>query len=118
MAWDEENYGREYDLDEFNLVAVDDFNFGAMENKGLNIFNSRFILADSESATDGDYDQIAAAVAHESFHNWSGNRVTCRDRFNLGLSEGLTERTCKGYGKRASVWVDPGGSRRMNKNKK
>src|SRR3546814_8161743 len=90
MSWDEENYVREYDLDEFNLVAVDEFNFGAMEKKGLNIFNSRFILADSESATDGDYDQIAAAVAHEYFHNWSGNRVTCRDWFNLGLKEGLT----------------------------
>src|SRR3546814_19967565 len=90
MAWDEENYGREYDLDEFNLVAVDDFNFGALENKGLNIFNSRFILADSESATDGDYDQIAAAVAPEDFHNWSGNPVTSRDCFILGTRDVLT----------------------------
>src|SRR3546814_18319439 len=89
MAWDEENYGREYDLDEFNLVAVDDFNFGAMANKGLNIFHSRFLLADSESATDGDYDHIAAAVAHEHFHNWSGTRVTCRAWFTPGLTEGL-----------------------------
>ncbi|MBN9940409.1 hypothetical protein JND29_15110, partial [Listeria monocytogenes] len=81
MAWDEETYGREYDLDVFNIVAVDDFNFGAMENKGLNIFNSRYILADPDTATDYDYDGIAAVVAHEYFHNWSGNRVTCRDWF-------------------------------------
>ena len=90
MAWDERVYGREYDLDVFNIVAVDDFNFGAMENKGLNIFNSRYILADPETATDYDYDAIAAVVAHEYFHNWSGNRVTCRDWFQLSLKEGFT----------------------------
>ena len=90
MAWDEKVYGREYDLDVFNIVAVDDFNFGAMENKGLNIFNSRYILADADTATDYDYDAIAAVVAHEYFHNWSGNRVTCRDWFQLSLKEGFT----------------------------
>ena len=90
MAWDEEVYGREYDLDLFNIVAVDDFNLGAMENKGLNIFNSRYILADQETATDADFDAIAAVVAHEYFHNWSGNRVTCRDWFQLSLKEGFT----------------------------
>ena len=90
MAWDERVYGREYDLDVFNIVAVDDFNFGAMENKGLNIFNSRYILADPDTATDYDYDAIAAVVAHEYFHNWSGNRVTCRDWFQLSLKEGFT----------------------------
>ena len=90
MAWDERVYGREYDLDVFNIVAVDDFNFGAMENKGLNIFNSRYILADPDTATDLDYDAIAAVVAHEYFHNWSGNRVTCRDWFQLSLKEGFT----------------------------
>uniref|UniRef100_UPI0035C9A6C7 aminopeptidase N n=1 Tax=uncultured Sphingomonas sp. TaxID=158754 RepID=UPI0035C9A6C7 len=90
MAWDERVYGREYDLDVFNIVAVDDFNFGAMENKGLNIFNSRYILADPDTATDADYDAIAAVVAHEYFHNWSGNRVTCRDWFQLSLKEGFT----------------------------
>lgn len=90
MAWDEQRYGREYDLGEFNIVAVDDFNFGAMENKGLNIFNSRYILADPDTATDYDYDAIAAVVAHEYFHNWSGNRVTCRDWFQLSLKEGFT----------------------------
>jgi aminopeptidase N len=90
MAWDETAYGREYDLDVFNIVAVDDFNFGAMENKGLNIFNSRYILADPETATDLDYDGILAVVAHEYFHNWSGNRVTCRDWFQLSLKEGFT----------------------------
>ncbi len=90
MAWDERVYGREYDLDVFNIVAVDDFNFGAMENKGLNIFNSRYILADPDTATDVDYDGIAAVVAHEYFHNWSGNRVTCRDWFQLSLKEGFT----------------------------
>jgi aminopeptidase N len=90
MRWDETNYGREYDLDVFNIVAVDDFNFGAMENKGLNIFNSRYILADPDTATDYDYDGIAAVVAHEYFHNWSGNRVTCRDWFQLSLKEGFT----------------------------
>jgi aminopeptidase N len=90
MTWDEETYGREYDLDRFNIVAVDDFNFGAMENKGLNIFNSRFILADTDTATDADFDNIAGVVAHEYFHNWSGNRVTCRDWFQLSLKEGFT----------------------------
>jgi len=90
MAWDERAYGREYDLGAFNIVAVADFNFGAMENKGLNIFNSRYILADPETATDADYDGIAAVVAHEYFHNWSGNRVTCRDWFQLSLKEGFT----------------------------
>jgi len=90
MAWDEQVYGREYDLDVFNIVAVDDFNFGAMENKGLNIFNSRYVLADPDTATDYDFDAIAAVVAHEYFHNWSGNRVTCRDWFQLSLKEGFT----------------------------
>lgn len=90
MAWDERVYGREYDLDVFNIVAVADFNFGAMENKGLNIFNSRYILADPETATDVDFDGIEAVVAHEYFHNWSGNRVTCRDWFQLSLKEGFT----------------------------
>jgi aminopeptidase N len=90
MKWDEEVYGREYDLDVFNIVAVADFNFGAMENKGLNIFNSRYILADPDTATDADYDAIAGVVAHEYFHNWSGNRVTCRDWFQLSLKEGFT----------------------------
>jgi aminopeptidase N len=90
MAWDERVYGREYDLDVFNIVAVADFNFGAMENKGLNIFNSRYVLADPETATDPDYDAIEAVVAHEYFHNWSGDRVTCRDWFQLSLKEGFT----------------------------
>ena len=90
MAWDERVYGREYDLDLFNIVAVDDFNFGAMENKGLNIFNSRYIMADTQTATDGDFDAIAGVVAHEYFHNWSGDRVTCRDWFQLSLKEGFT----------------------------
>ncbi|MCC6007303.1 MAG: aminopeptidase N, partial [Rhodobacteraceae bacterium] len=90
MRWDEEVYGREYDLDVFNIVAVDDFNMGAMENKGLNIFNSKFVLASPETATDGDYDAIERIVAHEYFHNWTGNRITCRDWFQLCLKEGLT----------------------------
>jgi aminopeptidase N len=90
MAWDEQVYGREYDLDVFNIVAVSDFNAGAMENKGLNIFNTRYILADPETANDGDYDAIEGVVAHEYFHNWSGNRVTCRDWFQLSLKEGFT----------------------------
>jgi aminopeptidase N len=97
MAWDEKVYGREYDLDVFNIVAVDDFNFGAMENKGLNIFNSRYILADPDTATDYDYDAIAAVVAHEYFHNWSGNRVTCRDWFQLSLKEGFTVYRDQGF---------------------
>ncbi|KPF79720.1 aminopeptidase [alpha proteobacterium AAP81b] len=90
MAWDEAVYGREYDLGVFNIVAVADFNAGAMENKGLNIFNSKFILADCETATDADFDSVAGVVAHEYFHNWTGNRVTCRDWFQLSLKEGLT----------------------------
>ena len=85
MAWDERVYGREYDLDLFNIVAVSDFNMGAMENKGLNIFNTRYILADPDTATDVDYDGVEGVVAHEYFHNWSGNRVTCRDWFQLSL---------------------------------
>ena len=90
MDWDERVYGREYDLDQFNIVAVNDFNAGAMENKGLNIFNSKYILADAETATDMDFDGVAGVVAHEYFHNWTGNRVTCRDWFQLSLKEGLT----------------------------
>ncbi|WP_029042695.1 aminopeptidase N [Cucumibacter marinus] len=90
MKWDEERFGREYDLDVFNIVAVSSFNAGAMENKGLNIFNDRFILADPESATDADYADIERVVAHEYFHNWTGNRITCRDWFQLCLKEGLT----------------------------
>src|SRR5215213_9229525 len=90
MDWDEKVYGREYDLDQFNIVAVSDFNMGAMENKSLNIFNSAYVLADQETATDGDFDNIARVVAHEYFHNWSGNRVTCRDWFQLSLKEGFT----------------------------
>jgi aminopeptidase N len=90
MKWDEDVYGREYDLAIFNIVAVSDFNFGAMENKGLNIFNSRYILADPDTATDLDYDGVLGVVAHEYFHNWSGNRVTCRDWFQLSLKEGFT----------------------------
>ena len=90
MKWDEEVYGREYDLDQFNIVAVSDFNMGAMENKSLNIFNTAYVLADQETATDGDFDNIARVVAHEYFHNWSGNRVTCRDWFQLSLKEGFT----------------------------
>ncbi len=90
MRWDEEAYGREYDLDRFMIVAVDDFNMGAMENKGLNVFNSKYVLASPETATDGDYKSIEAIIAHEYFHNWTGNRITCRDWFQLSLKEGLT----------------------------
>ncbi|MFQ3171499.1 MAG: aminopeptidase N [Oleispira sp.] len=90
MTWDEEKYGREYDLDIFMIVAVDDFNMGAMENKGLNIFNSSCVLANPQTATDVSYQRIEAIVAHEYFHNWSGNRVTCRDWFQLSLKEGFT----------------------------
>ena len=90
MAWDEAVYGREYDLDLFNIVAVDDFNAGAMENKGLNIFNAALVLASPETATDSDYERIEAVIAHEYFHNWTGNRITCRDWFQLSLKEGLT----------------------------
>ncbi|MBC8048553.1 MAG: aminopeptidase N [Chitinophagales bacterium] len=90
MAWDEKRFGLEYDLDIFMIVAVSDFNMGAMENKGLNIFNDKLILAAPETATDSDYEHIEAVVAHEYFHNWTGNRVTCRDWFQLCLKEGLT----------------------------
>ena len=90
MRWDEEVYGREYDLDRFMIVAVDDFNMGAMENKGLNIFNSKFVLARPDTATDQDYQNIEGIIGHEYFHNWSGNRVTCRDWFQLSLKEGFT----------------------------
>ncbi|SHI61240.1 aminopeptidase N [Wenxinia saemankumensis] len=90
MRWDEEVYGREYDLGVFNIVAVDDFNAGAMENKGLNVFNSALVLASPETATDGTYERIEAVIAHEYFHNWTGNRITCRDWFQLCLKEGLT----------------------------
>jgi len=90
MVWDEKVCGREYDLDVFNIVAVSDFNMGAMENKGLNIFNDKYVLASPETATDVDYANIEAIIAHEYFHNWSGNRVTCRDWFQLCLKEGLT----------------------------
>ena len=85
MKWDEDRYGREYDLDVFNVVAVDDFNMGAMENKGLNIFNSKWVLASPETATDGDFERIEGIIAHEYFHNWTGNRITCRDWFQLCL---------------------------------
>ena len=88
MRWDEEAYGREYDLDIFMIVAVNDFNMGAMENKGLNIFNSKLVLASPDTATDGDYERIEAVIAHEYFHNWTGNRITCRDWFQLSLKEG------------------------------
>jgi len=90
MRWDEEKFGREYDLDVFNIVAVSDFNMGAMENKGLNIFNDKYVLASPETATDGDYAGIEGVIAHEYFHNWTGNRITCRDWFQLCLKEGLT----------------------------
>ncbi|HKD21837.1 MAG TPA: M1 family aminopeptidase, partial [Rhizomicrobium sp.] len=90
MRWDEEKYGREYDLDIFMIVAVSAFNFGAMENKGLNIFNDKLLLASPETATDDDYARIESVVAHEYFHNWTGNRITCRDWFQLSLKEGLT----------------------------
>ncbi|MDQ1363157.1 MAG: aminopeptidase, partial [Pseudomonadota bacterium] len=90
MAWDEQKYGREYDLDIYMIVAVDDFNMGAMENKGLNIFNSKFVLAKPETATDMDFINIEGVIGHEYFHNWSGNRITCRDWFQLTLKEGLT----------------------------
>ena len=90
MRWDEETYGLEYDLDIFMIVAVDDFNMGAMENKGLNIFNSKYVLANPQTATDDDFAAIEAVIAHEYFHNWTGNRVTCRDWFQLSLKEGLT----------------------------
>src|SRR5713226_737964 len=90
MRWDETAFGREYDLDVFMVVAVSDFNMGAMENKGLNIFNDKYVLASPETATDGDFERIEAIIAHEYFHNWTGNRITCRDWFQLCLKEGLT----------------------------
>jgi aminopeptidase N len=90
MAWDEKTYGREYDLDVFNVVAVDDFNMGAMENKGLNIFNSSCVLASQATSTDANFERVEAIIAHEYFHNWTGNRITCRDWFQLCLKEGLT----------------------------
>ena len=90
MRWDEQVYGCEYDLSVYNIVAVDDFNMGAMENKGLNVFNSKYVLADQQSATDSDFEGIESVIAHEYFHNWSGNRVTCRDWFQLSLKEGFT----------------------------
>lgn len=90
MRWDETVYGLEYDLERFMIVAVDDFNMGAMENKGLNVFNSRFVLADRETATDSDFIGVESVIAHEYFHNWTGNRITCRDWFQLSLKEGLT----------------------------
>ena len=90
MRWDEENYGRCYDLDVFNVVATQDFNMGAMENKGLNIFNAKYLLIDPSSSTDEDYRRVEAVIGHEYFHNWSGNRVTCRDWFELSLKEGFT----------------------------
>ncbi|KAA8611202.1 aminopeptidase N [Salipiger aestuarii] len=90
MRWDEKVYGREYDLDVFNIVAVDDFNMGAMENKGLNVFNSSCVLASPETSTDANFERIEAIIAHEYFHNWTGNRITCRDWFQLCLKEGLT----------------------------
>jgi aminopeptidase N len=90
MKWDEEVYGREYDLDIYMIVAVDDFNMGAMENKGLNVFNSKYVLAKPDTATDSDYEGIEGVIGHEYFHNWSGNRVTCRDWFQLSLKEGFT----------------------------
>ena len=90
MRWDEQVFGREYDLDTYMIVAVDDFNMGAMENKGLNVFNSKYVLAKPETATDMDYEGIEGVIAHEYFHNWTGNRITCRDWFQLSLKEGLT----------------------------
>src|SRR5436305_3228268 len=90
MRWDETTFGREYDLDIFMIIAVSDFNMGAMENKSLNIFNDKYILASAETATDDDFERIEAIVAHEYFHNWTGNRITCRDWFQLCLKEGLT----------------------------
>jgi len=90
MEWDERVYGREYDLDVFNIVAVNDFNMGAMENKGLNVFNAKYVLARPDTATDRDYQGIEGVIAHEYFHNWTGNRITCRDWFQLSLKEGFT----------------------------
>merc|ERR1719450_572157 len=90
MKWDEQRFGLEYDLGVYNIVAVNDFNMGAMENKGLNICNTSLTLAKPETATDADYERIEGVIGHEYFHNWTGNRVTCRDWFQLTLKEGLT----------------------------
>ena len=90
MRWDETAFGREYDLDIFMIVAVSDFNMGAMENKGLNVFNDKYVLADPDTATDADFAHVEGVIAHEYFHNWTGNRITCRDWFQLCLKEGLT----------------------------
>jgi aminopeptidase N len=90
MLWDEQTFGLECDLDTYNIVATNDFNMGAMENKGLNIFNSAYTLADPKSATDTDFERILGVIGHEYFHNWTGNRVTVRDWFQLTLKEGLT----------------------------
>jgi hypothetical protein len=86
MGWDETAYGREYDLDVFMIVAVSDFNMGAMENKGLNIFNDKYVLADPDTATDSDFAHVEGVIAHEYFHNWTGNRITCRDWFQSSAS--------------------------------
>ena len=90
MLWDEQVYGRIYDLDLFNVVAVEDFNMGAMENKSLNIFNTKYVLAAADMASDQDFQNVEGVIGHEYFHNWSGNRVTCRDWFQLSLKEGFT----------------------------
>mgnify|MGYP003345480953 FL=1 len=90
IIWDEHRFGLPLDLERFMIVAVGDFNMGAMENKGLNIFNTKYVLASAATATDGDFDGIESVVGHEYFHNWTGNRVTCRDWFQLSLKEGLT----------------------------
>ncbi len=90
MRWDEERFDLEYDLDIYHIVATNDFNMGAMENKSLNIFNSKYVLARPDTATDADYQGIEGVIGHEYFHNWTGNRVTCRDWFELTLKEGLT----------------------------
>ncbi len=109
MRWDEKAYGREYDLDLYQIVAVDDFNFGAMENKGLNIFNSKYVLALPDSATDSDFEAIERVIAHEYLHNWTGNRITCRDWFQLSLKEGLTVFRDQQYG----AFAYPGGGGRI-----
>src|SRR6202011_6135875 len=108
MAWDEEVFGLEYDLDVFNIVAVSDFNMGAMENKGLNIFNTRYVLAKPETATDTDYQNIESVIAHEYFHNWTGNRVTCRDWFQLSLKEGLTVFRDQEFSADMAAGLEPG----------
>ncbi len=109
MRWDEEEFGREYDLDLYQIVAVDDFNFGAMENKGLNIFNSKYVLAQPDTAADSDFEAIERVIAHEYLHNWTGNRITCRDWFQLSLKEGLTVFRDQQYG----AFAYPGGGGRI-----